>query len=975
MKRIAALLLLLRALPCLAQQGATSELTGRVTTAGQPLPGVTVTVRSDSLQGNRFAVTGENGGYLFALVPPADYQLRFDLEGFTAVERHVRVSLAATTRVDIDLTPAPLLETVNVESDRARVPANTSIGMNLRAAELQRLPGGRDIHAAVLLSPSAGVQGPNNRLAIAGAPSWESLFLVDGVVVNEYLSGQPHNLFIEDAIQEIAVLTGAVSAEYGRFTGGVVSTLTKAGGNDLRGSLRDTLTNAAWTNRTPWAGQPEPINKVNNGIEGTLGGYLVKDRTWFFAATRKARASLGSFTALTNIGYRVESRDDRWDVKVTQHISGGQSLVASWIDTSLADTNAIDPDRGGKVADLTSLIPRRRQSAQLLALTYEGVLAANTFAEIHGSHKRYALRDNGGGSSDPILGTVIVVRSLGVNLNAPIGCGICGPDQRDSSTWAAKGSHYQNTRWGNHTTVAGADWFHEDRANGGSRSASEFNIQENTPAQVVAGSGIFPVFDATTAIFWTHPIAGSHATDQNTWSGYVNDRWDIASRLTVNLGARYDRNNVKDAVGRIVSNDNAYSPRVGATFDLRNDGRHRLIASYGRYTAKILDGGGNPQQVGTFTEMSWRYRGTPINTMRTPPNELLPAPEALARLFAWFDAIGGVQNRQYGFFTDPRYTSEFRHSLKSPAVDEWSAGYALQMSRAVLRADYIARDWHHFYAARVDTTTGQTTGPAGKMLDVASIVNNDSGTVRTYRAIQLQGSWRYRRVTAGGGYTWSTLRGNDDEDDGTTNSPRNLPLRLWYPEFLGYPQRRPIGYLARDQRNRSRVWAGYEMPMSRASLSAFLIQRFESGLPYSAVANIDPTGGSGTYQGMPLNPGYALNQAHMGQYFFSKRGAFRTDDIFSTDLAVNYEIRYRSFRLIFKGDVLNLFDNAAVVSPDTLVTTGFSGDGSGLQRFNPFTQRPVEGVNYRRGPNFGKATGPESYQTPRTFQLSFGARF
>jgi hypothetical protein len=970
-KKLGVVLLLLRGLPCFGQQGTTAELTGRVASAGQALPGVTVTLTSDALQGSRVTVTGENGGYLFALLPPADYLLRFDLQGFTAVERRVRVPLAVTTRADVELEATPFHETVTVESGSAPVAASASIGTNLRAAELQRLPGGRDIRAAVLLSPSASAQGPTNRLVIAGAPTWDSLFLVDGVVVNEYLSGQPHSLFIEDAIQEIAVLIGAVSAEYGRFTGGVVSTLTKSGGNEFRGSLRDTLTNGAWTKRTPWAGQPDPLDKVNNAVEGTLGGFLLKDRLWFFAAGRKAEASLDRFTALTDIAYRVDSREERWDVKVTQQITGRHSLVASYIDTSLAETNAIDPDRGGRVADLASLIPKRLQPARLLALTYEGLLAQNTFAEIHGSRKRYALLGNGGGSADPVLGTVIVVRSQGVNLNAPIGCGVCGPDKRDSSSWAAKSSHYGNTRWGNHTTVVGAEWFHEQRINSGTRSASEFNIQEIKPARIVDMSA-FPVFDATTSINWTKPIAGSRGTDQNTWSAYLNDRWDLSSRLGVNLGVRYDRNNVRDAVGRVVSDDDAYSPRVGATFDLLNDGRHRLIAGYGRYTAKILAGGGDPQQVGVFRELAWRYHGPEINGEGTPVDQLLPAPEALARLFAWFDSVGGVENRQYLFyFTDPRYTSEFRRPLKSPAVDEWSLGYAMQLLRGYLRADYVARDWRHFYAARVDTTTGQKIGPIGNKLDLAWIINDDSETVRTYRAIQLQGSWRYRRVTAGGGYTWSTLRGNDDEDDGSTNGPRNKPLRLYYPEFLVYPQRRPIGYLLQDQRHRARLWVGYERALPRGSISAFLLQWFDSGRPYSAVANIDPT--RTVPSGIPANFGYALNQVHMGAYFFSKRGAFRTDDVFSTDLAVNYEIPYRSWRLFFKGDVLNLFNNAAVVSPGTVVITGFAA--SGLRTFNPFTEVPVEGVNYRLASNFGKPTGPESYQTPRTFQLSFGARF
>jgi hypothetical protein len=915
------------------------------------------------------AVTGENGGYLFALVPPADYFLRFDLQGFTAVEKRVRVSLASTARVDVELGATPLRETVTVGSDSDRLPMSASIGKNFRAAEIQRLPGKRDIRAAVLLSASANVQGPNNRLVIAGAPSWDSLFLVDGVVVNEYLSGQPHNLFIEDAIQEIAVLSGAVSAEYGRFSGGVVSTLTKSGGNEFGGSFRDALTNGAWTKRTPWATQPGPFDKINNAFEGTMGGYLLMDRLWFFAAARKTEASLGSFTALTNLPYRVDSGELRRDVKLTQQIAARHSLVGSYIDSSLDETNAIDPDRGGRVADLAGLIARRRQPAQLLALTYEGLLAPNTFAEIHGSRKRYALLGNGGGSSDPVLGTVIVVRTFGVNLNAPIGCGICGPDKRDSSSWAAKASHYRNTRWGNHTIVFGAEGFHEQRINRGSRSASEFNIQTGSAQTPLGSENVYPIFSSlATSIFWTHPIDGARGTDQNTSSAYLNDRWDLTNRLTVNLGVRYDRNNVTDAVGRDVSNDHAYSPRVGAMFDVRNDGRHRLIASYGRYTSKILDQGGTSQQVGVFSEFAWHYDGPGINAPGTPVDQLLSAPEALARLFAWFESVGGVQNRQYTFFTDPRYSSIFPRSLKSPSVDERSLGYAMQLRKGFLRADYIARDWHHFYAMRVDTTTGQRLDPYGKKMDVAWIINDDAGTVRTYRAIQLQGSWRHRRVSAGGGYALSTLRGNDDAaEPAITGAPRNTPLGLWYPEFLGYPQRRPIGYLAQDERHRARLWVGYELALSRASLSAFLLQSFDSGRPYSAVANIDPT------KTVPVNPGYALNQVHTGPYFFSGRGAFRMDDVFSTDFAVNYEVPYRGLRLFVKGDVLNLFDNTAVVSPDTVVMTGFTT--SGLRPFNPFTEVPVQGVNYRLSPTFGKATGPESYQTPRTFQLSLGARF
>src|SRR5947199_349945 len=110
-----------------------------------------------------------------------------------------------------------------VDSSNLPVPVDTSIGTNFGAAEIDLLPVARDLRSIVLLSPSASGE---RSLMIAGAPSWDSLFLIDGVVANEYQTGQPHPIVFEDAIQEIVVLSGGISAEYGRFTGGGVSTIT-----------------------------------------------------------------------------------------------------------------------------------------------------------------------------------------------------------------------------------------------------------------------------------------------------------------------------------------------------------------------------------------------------------------------------------------------------------------------------------------------------------------------------------------------------------------------------------------------------------------------------------------------------------------------------------------------------------------------------------------------------------------------------
>ncbi len=72
--------------------------------------------------------------------------------------------------------------------------------------------------------------------------------MVNGVDVNDNLYGSPQDLFIEDAIEETQVLTRGISAEYGRFTGGVVNAITKSGGNKFSGSFRVNFQNEQWTN-------------------------------------------------------------------------------------------------------------------------------------------------------------------------------------------------------------------------------------------------------------------------------------------------------------------------------------------------------------------------------------------------------------------------------------------------------------------------------------------------------------------------------------------------------------------------------------------------------------------------------------------------------------------------------------------------------------------------------------------------------
>src|SRR5687768_11427 len=101
-----------------AQGTQTGVVTGQVTSPdGAALPGVTVSVKSPALQGERTAVTDNQGGYIFRGLPPGEYTVSFTLTGFTTVERKVAVALGGNVEVNPSLTVATVQETVEVTAE------------------------------------------------------------------------------------------------------------------------------------------------------------------------------------------------------------------------------------------------------------------------------------------------------------------------------------------------------------------------------------------------------------------------------------------------------------------------------------------------------------------------------------------------------------------------------------------------------------------------------------------------------------------------------------------------------------------------------------------------------------------------------------------------------------------------------------------------------------------------------------------
>ena len=190
--------------------------------------------------------------------------------------------------------------------------------------------------------PNQGTSGGTvGQVIINGAFAFDNVFMINGVDINDNLFAQPQNLFIEDAIEETQVLTSGISAEFGRFSGGVVNAITKSGGNMFSGSGRINFSNPAWTTETPFeiSRGTEHIDEVSRVYEGTFGGPLLRDRLWFFTSGRYGKGANQVTLAQTGIGLTSIDTNKRGEIKLTGTVAQNHTIQGGYLNSPRTRTN------------------------------------------------------------------------------------------------------------------------------------------------------------------------------------------------------------------------------------------------------------------------------------------------------------------------------------------------------------------------------------------------------------------------------------------------------------------------------------------------------------------------------------------------------------------------------------------------------------------------------------------------------------
>jgi outer membrane receptor for ferrienterochelin and colicin len=976
-------------------QSTTATIRGHVADdQGLPLPGVTVSVTSPNLQGTRVAVTSENGDFILTLLPSGTYTISFELSSFQRQQRTVSLAPTQDFPIELKMGPATVTEEVQVVGRAADVLTNTAqVATNFKQELIATLPTVRDLNAVLLLSPAVHPTGPAGAFSIAGSPSFENLFMVNGVTVNENLRGQASdNLYIEDAIQETTVASGGISAEYGRFTGGVVNVITKSGGNTFSGSFRDTLINDKWRTLTPFektAIETDPAHRelrtdvIVPTYEYTFGGPVLRDRLWFFTAGRLQTQEQGRTLVITNIPYQFTEQNRRFEGKLTYSLNSNHRLQGSY--NKLIRKQLNNTFNTSLSMDVNSLYDRELPE-DLSTVNYTGILTSSFFVEGRFSTRNLTITGDGATSTDRIDGTLLLDRARGqTRYWSATFCGVCTPEERDSMEYYVKGSYFLSASdFGSHNMVFGYDNFDDTREANNHQSGSDYRIIGTT--STMQGSTITPVFlgDGTTVIQWNPIPIESEASHFRTHSLFYNDNWRINTRLTATVGVRWDKNDGTDQQGVVVADDSAFSPRFGVVWNPTAGDEWSLSGSVGKYVAAISNSiadstsaAGNPR---TF---QFVYRGPDINEN----GPVVPSRAAIQQVFNWFEANGGPNLPFNGQPTIPGITPQLRGSLRSPSVWEYAGGVSRHFgARAAVRADATYRNWYDFYISRTDLSTGRVADEFGRSYDL-TLVENSNDLKRRYAALSVQGTYRVgARVDVGGNYTLSRLWGNFDGENQNSGPTRSDLFQ--YPEFKREEWWSPEGDLSADQRHRSHIWVNAGMPWVDG-LTLSLLQALESGVPYNA------NSGSGVNANPYVtNPGYLTPPAATATtFYYSERDAFRLDGMKRTDFSASYAHRLpggRGLEVFGQVQVINIFNqfqlcgcgqtvfqNGGVVNASRIdQTVRTSVTHPALYRpFNPFTTQPVRGANWDYGPLFGTALERRAYTSPRQFRLTFGVRF
>ena len=561
---IAACLILALSSPVLLAQSSTGTITGTVVdSTGGVLPGATVTATQTDTGSLRTTTSNVGGAFTLPLLPVGEYVVAAELPGFApARAAAVGVNVGGDASVRLVLEPAGVQASVTVTGEAPLIETTRSqVDSVVNERAIENLPvNGRNFIDFVLTTPGvvkdnfrvgdivfAGQRGTLNSLVVDGADNNNTFF---GQALGRTGTGRAPYQFSQDTVKEFQVNLNAYSAEYGRAGGAVVNVVTKSGTNELHGSgfyfYRDRKLN-----------EIEYFDEFNNRPKApyhydqfgaSLGGPIIRDRLFFFGNYDGQRNTTPN-TVVLNIPastpgdadtaagiQRLAALAESWDRKQDQDTFFGKIDWELFSNSRLSlrynrqDFTGVGFESGG-----SNIAFEHTGDSLVETDTVAGSLTSSLSQAVFNELRGQWARDHEPGtanSSNPeatIGQSGVTVLIIGENFFSPRETTIKRFQIADTVTYLL----------GNHTLRGGVDYLRDKIFNyfpgnffGSYTFTSIGSFNRGTPSgtgeryvQAFAGPGT------------SGPITNP---DQTDLSGFLQDEWRILPTFTLNVGGRYD---------------------------------------------------------------------------------------------------------------------------------------------------------------------------------------------------------------------------------------------------------------------------------------------------------------------------------------------------------------------------------------------------------------------------------------------------
>jgi hypothetical protein len=960
-------------------QETTGAINGRVVDAqGLPVPGVTVAVTGT--QGTKRVATDGDGRFAVPFLTPGPYDIRVELPGFKTVERKaIPVTLGKTANLPISLEVGALSETVEVSAAPPLIDVkSTTSGATVSSDILQQIPVGRTVSDTIYLAPGvsgSGTAGSANP-SIAGGSGLDNQYVIDGVNVTNQgygalgsysiVFGSLGNATPFDFIDDIEVKTGGYEAEFGQSTGGVVNVITKSGSNVLRGSAfgytRPSKLETAWTQYQTTNGsvQTEGTRASDGGVEG--GFPILRNKLFFFGAVDPSR-DVRTFQAPTGFPMQTLGNVDRvrhtvsYAAKATWQPTGAQRIDASFFgDPSTGDTG---PQRASAllVTDTSSFS----------SLTYGG---HNQTVRYSGAFRgRWLLEGTFARALNRIEETpsVDAWRVTNQTVTPTVTTGGIGFYEAGNRSLNRQYGGKATNLLGHHELRYGFEYDDVVYSQVNQRTGPTFTAPDGRQTATGAQITILPdvnfgqIYRVTRANFNT-----GRTTTQRYAEFFVQDSWRVKDRLTINPGLRYEQEKL---AGTIVTNftlKNNWAPRIGATYELSQDGKSKLYGSYGVFYARIPN------------DLAARALSADDSTSRADyfdPNLTRPIPDGIATIDPSTSAaitnhfvLAGVSADTIDPNAKLSYTSEYQIGVQREIAPKTSVDVRYtyrnigRILEDVANAPLVAYD---LGVPGLSSVEYILTNPSSStpIFPVAAFLGASfDNPVHKYHAMEVTLNRRFadnRSVLAS--YRWSRLRGNFEgfyrDDNGQSDPgisslydfPTNDPsyTAIGVPQFGYSGDIRFLGQsgmLPLDRPHQFKVFGNYAF---RTGLNVGLSLNVVSGAPLTPLAANPSYDNGGEIPAAPRGSGIQTVDG------FRTRTPVVTD----VDLQASYKLNLGGRRaLTLVADAFNLFNSQTVLMNDQWTELSF-------QVPNPDIGKPITQVLPGHPPQF---------QTP--FQLRVGAR-